>query len=85
MGFDDETEEYCDELSSLICDLSDRMDDAAERLERAIYRYQEGWEDDALDVIIGLQSFLKQSAEYIEWLTDEKWVDLGDAEIEADP
>jgi len=77
--------EISSELESLIRDLGERIDSAANRLERAIYRYPEGWEDDAMDVIIGLQIFLKQSLEYVEWLTDGKWVDLSFAHIDADP
>lgn len=73
------------ELESLIRDLGERIDSTSNRLERAIYRYPEGWEDDAMDVIIGLQIFLRQLLEYVEWLTDGKWVDLSVAEIEADP
>jgi hypothetical protein len=78
-------DEISSELESLICDLGERIDNAAKRLERATYRHPEGWEDDALDVIIGLQIYLKQLLEYVEWLTDGKWVDLSFAYIDADP
>jgi hypothetical protein len=77
--------EISSELESLIRDLGERIDSAVNRLERAIYRYPEGWEDDAMDVIMGLQIFLKQSLENVEWLTDGKWVDLSFAYIDADP
>jgi hypothetical protein len=78
-------DEISSELESLICNLGERIDNAARRLETAIYRYPEGWEDDALDVIIGLRLFLKQLLEYVEWLTDRKWIDLSFAYIDADP
>jgi hypothetical protein len=82
---DDEEEEYRSELSSLISDLGERINDAADGLERAIYPFREGWEDDALDVIMGLQITLRDMLERVEWLTEENWVDLSEAEIEADP
>jgi hypothetical protein len=81
---DDAEEEFESELCSLVYELSETIDDAADRLERAIYRYKEGWEDDALDIIMGLMASLRQTVEYAEWLTCGKWVDFGDAEIEAE-
>ncbi len=81
---EDAEEEYESELCELVFELSETIDDAANRLEKAIYRYKEGWEDDALDVILGLQASLRQTIELAEWLTDGKWVDFGDAEIEAE-
>jgi len=85
VAVDDEEEEYSSELSSLISDLGERINRAAEGLERAIYPFREGWKDDALDVIMGLQITLREMLERVEWLTEEKWVDLSEAEIEADP
>lgn len=85
MEVDDEDEEYCSELSSLISDLGERINSAADGLERAIYPFREGWEDDALDIIMGLQISLREMLERVEWLTEENWVDLSEAEIEADP
>ncbi len=85
MESDDEADEYCDELSLLISRLEETIGDAADRLERADYRYQEGWEDEALDVVMGLQVSLRDMLDYVEWLMGEKWVDFEDADIEAEP
>ncbi len=55
------------------------------QLARAVYRYREGWEDEALDVVMGLQVSLKDMLEYVEWMMGEKWVDFNEMELEAIP
>ena len=68
-------------LVRLIHDLNVEVNNAINDFDNSIYQYQEGWEDDAYNRLIGLQIYLIEMREFMEKLIDENWVLLQDAEI----
>ena len=74
-----------DLIADLIDDFSYDLGEAIADLDGILDKYEEGWEDRALDRAIGLKLCLEELLARIEILTGERWVDLREGELVDEP